>query len=242
MDKSRLIMDPAEVIARCDENTIGVVPTLGVTFTGQYEPVEAVSKALDALQQEKGWDIPIHVDKGQQGFLAPFVQPDLVWDFRLPRVRSINASGHKFGLAPLGVGWVVWREKRICRKSLFFNVNYLGGNMPTFALNFSRPGGKIVAQYYNFLRLGRRGYRRIHQACYEHGPVSGQRDRQAGAIRGFCITERAASPPCAGVSRLPQMFHTRFTISQTGYGRAAGGFRLLNARSPRGSGSHEVLS
>ncbi len=111
MDKDRLLMTPEEVIKRCDENTIGVVPTLGVTFTCGYEPVKAVSDALDKLQQEKGWDIPIHVDGASGGFLAPFCAPDLEWDFRLPRVKSINTSGHKFGLAPLGVGWVVWREK-----------------------------------------------------------------------------------------------------------------------------------
>jgi glutamate decarboxylase len=144
------------------------VPTLGVTFTGQYEPVEAVSKALDQLQADTGLDVPMHVDGASGGFLAPFCQPELVWDFRLPRVKSINTSGHKFGLAPLGVGWVVWRDASDLPEDLVFNVNYLGGNMPTFALNFSRPGGQIVAQYYNLLRLGREGYRKIHQAGYDN--------------------------------------------------------------------------
>ncbi len=165
MDGDRYIMDAEEVLKRCDENTIGVVPTLGVTFTGQYEPVKAVSDALDALQKTQGLDIPIHVDGASGGFLAPFIDPDLVWDFRLPRVKSINASGHKFGLAPLGVGWVVWHDRSDLPEDLIFYVNYLGGNMPDFALNFSRPGGQIVAQYYNFLRLGKEGYRSIHQAC-----------------------------------------------------------------------------
>ena len=167
MEGDRLIMTPEEVIKRCDENTIGVVPTLGVTFTCQYEPVKAVSDALDQLQKDKGLDIPIHVDGASGGFLAPFVDPDLEWDFRLPRVKSINTSGHKFGLAPLGAGWCVFRDKEDLPDDLIFWVNYLGGNMPTFALSFSRPGGQIVAQYYNFLRLGREGYRKIHQACYE---------------------------------------------------------------------------
>jgi len=165
MDGDRYIMNAEEVLKRCDENTIGVVPTLGVTFTGQYEPVKAVSDALDALQKTQGLDIPIHVDGASGGFLAPFIDPELVWDFRLPRVKSINASGHKFGLAPLGVGWVVWHDKSDLPEDLIFYVNYLGGNMPDFALNFSRPGGQIVAQYYNFLRLGKEGYRGIHQAC-----------------------------------------------------------------------------
>ena len=167
MEKGRLLMSPEEVLKRCDENTIGVVPTLGVTFTCQYEPVKEISDALDKLQKETGLDIPIHVDAASGGFLAPFVDPDLEWDFRLPRVKSINSSGHKFGLAPLGVGWVIWRSKEDLDEDLIFWVNYLGGNMPCFALNFSRPGGQIVAQYYNFLRLGREGYRRIHQACYD---------------------------------------------------------------------------
>ncbi len=166
LEGDRLIMTAEEVIKRCDENTIGVVPTLGVTFTGHYEPVKAVSDALDKFQAETGLDIPIHVDGASGGFLAPFCAPDLVWDFRLPRVKSINASGHKFGLAPLGAGWVVWREKADLPEDLVFNVNYLGGNMPTFALNFSRPGGQIIAQYYNFVRLGREGYAKIQNACY----------------------------------------------------------------------------
>ncbi len=167
MEGDRLIMTPEEVITRVDENTIGVVPTLGVTFTGQYEPVHAVSDALDKLQEETGLDIPIHVDGASGGFIAPFTIPELVWDFRLPRVKSINTSGHKFGLAPLGVGWVVWRDAAELPEDLIFNVNYLGGNMPTFALNFSRPGGQIVAQYYNFIRLGREGYRKVHQSCHD---------------------------------------------------------------------------
>ena len=167
MAGDRLLMSPEEVLKRCDENTIGVVPTLGVTFNGRYEPVQAVSAALDHLQKTTGLDIPIHVDGASGGFLAPFCAPALEWDFRLPRVKSINASGHKFGLAPLGCGWVVWREKSDLPESLIFNVNYLGGNMPTFALNFSRPGGQIIAQYYNFLRLGREGYTKVHTACYD---------------------------------------------------------------------------
>lgn len=167
MESNRLIMSPEEAVKRCDENTIGVVPTLGVTYTCQYEPVKEVCRALDRLEKEKGLDIPVHVDGASGGFIAPFCEPKLKWDFRLDRVKSINASGHKFGLAPLGVGWVIWRDKEDLPEDLIFWVNYLGGNMPTFALNFSRPGGQIVAQYYNFLRLGKEGYRKIHQACYQ---------------------------------------------------------------------------
>jgi len=169
MQGDRLLLTPEEVVRRCDQNTIGVIVTLGVTFTLQYEPVLAISEALDKLQAETGLDIPIHVDGASGAFLAPFLQPDLLWDFRLPRVKSINASGHKFGLAPLGVGWALWREKQDLPEELIFDVNYLGGNMPTFALNFSRPGGEIICQYYNFLRLGKQGYRAIQSGCCELG-------------------------------------------------------------------------
>jgi glutamate decarboxylase len=167
MEGDRFTMTPEEAISRCDENTIGVVPTLGVTFTCNYEPVKEVHDALDQLQKDTGLDIPMHVDGASGAFLAPFCEPDLEWDFRLPRVQSINASGHKFGLAPLGVGWIVWRDESALHPDLIFHVNYLGGDMPVFALNFSRPGGQIIAQYYNFLRLGKEGYRKIHNACYE---------------------------------------------------------------------------
>jgi len=167
MEEGRYLMTPEEVLKRCDENTIGVVPTLGVTFTGEFEPVKAVADALDQYEKDSGIDVPIHVDGASGAFLAPFCAPDLMWDFRLPRVKSVNASGHKFGLAPLGVGWVLWREKRDLPEDLIFWVNYLGGNMRDIALNFSRPGGQIVCQYYNFLRLGREGYAKVHTACYE---------------------------------------------------------------------------
>jgi glutamate decarboxylase len=114
---SRLMMSPDEVLKRCDENTIGVVPTLGLTYTLVYEPVEDVVKALDDLQQRQGFDIPVHVDGASGGFIAPFIHPSVVWDFRLPRVKSINASGHKFGLAPLGCGWAIWRDPKTSPKS-----------------------------------------------------------------------------------------------------------------------------
>ena len=174
LEKGRLGMTAQEVIKRCDENTIGVMPTFGVTFTCQYEPVAEIAAALDKLQADTGLDIPIHVDAASGGFIAPFIEPDLVWDFRIARVKSINASGHKYGLAPLGVGWVVWRDKVELPEELIFNVNYLGGDMPTFALNFSRPAGQIIAQYYLFLRLGRDGYKRIQRNGYDTAQYIGR--------------------------------------------------------------------
>ena len=185
LEKGRLGMTPAEVIKRCDENTIGVIPTFGVTFTCQYEPVAEVAAALDKLQAETGLDIPIHVDAASGGFIAPFVEPGLAWDFRIPRVKSINASGHKYGLAPLGVGWVVWRDKAELPDELIFNVNYLGGDMPTFALNFSRPAGQIIAQYYLFLRLGRNGYKRIQQNGYDTAQHIGREVCKLGPFELF---------------------------------------------------------
>jgi glutamate decarboxylase len=144
-----------------------VVATLGQTFTGLFEDVAGIAAALDELQAERGLDIPLHVDGASGAMLAPFTAPDLEWDFRIERVKSINASGHKTGLAPLGCGWAVWREKHDMPQRMIFNVNYLGGEMPTFNLNFSRPGGQVVTQYYDFIRLGREGYTRVHGATYE---------------------------------------------------------------------------
>jgi glutamate decarboxylase len=162
-----VITDPERAAALCDENTIGVVAVLGSTFTGHYENVVALSAALDRLEQTTGLNIPIHVDGASGGFVAPFLQPELIWDFQLPRVKSINTSGHKYGLVYPGVGWILWREIKDLHPDLVFNVDYLGGSMPTLAINFSRPASQIVAQYYNLIRLGRAGYRAIHQACQD---------------------------------------------------------------------------
>jgi glutamate decarboxylase len=161
MEGARFHLSAEEAVKLCDENTIGVVAILGSTFDGSYEPVEEICDALDVLQKETGLDVPVHVDGASGAFVAPFVDPDLVWDFRLARVASINASGHKYGLVYPGVGWIVWRDAEALPDDLIFWVNYLGDNMPTFALNFSRPGAQVVAQYYNLLRLGFEGYRKV---------------------------------------------------------------------------------
>jgi glutamate decarboxylase len=167
MAPGRYHLTGPEAVARCDENTIGVVAIMGSTQDGSYEPVLQISEALDQLQADRRLDIPVHVDAASGGFVAPFLHPHVAWDFRVPRVQSINASGHKYGLVYPGVGWVVWREPAALPEDLVFRVNYLGGDMPTFALNFSRPGGHVVAQYYNFIRLGFDGYRRVQQNCQD---------------------------------------------------------------------------
>ena len=160
-----------------------MVAVLGSTMDGSYEPVGEINAELDRLAGAGGPDVPIHVDGASGGFVAPFLQPGLVWDFRVPRVASINASGHKYGLVYPGVGWVVWREAGALPEDLVFNVNYLGGQMPTFALNFSRPGAQVAAQYYNFLRLGFSGYQRVQQACQDVAVHMSGRDRQDGPVR-----------------------------------------------------------
>ena len=164
MEGERFHLDAAEAVKRCDENTIGVVAVLGSTFDGSYEPVADIAAALDALAAGGGPDVPMHVDGASGGMIAPFLDPDLVWDFRLPRVASINTSGHKYGLVYPGVGWAIWRDAAALPEELVFKVNYLGGEMPTFALNFSRPGAQVVAQYYTFLRLGFAGMQAVQQA------------------------------------------------------------------------------
>jgi glutamate decarboxylase len=167
MDRDRFHLSSEEAVKLCDENTIGVVAVLGSTFDGSYESVEEICAALDDFEEREGLDIPVHVDGASGGFVAPFVDPDLAWDFRLPRVASINASGHKYGLVYPGVGWIVWRDGDVLPEELIFWVNYLGDDMPTLALNFSRPGAPVVAQYYNFLRLGFDGYRRVQTYARE---------------------------------------------------------------------------
>jgi glutamate decarboxylase len=163
MEGSRYHLDAPSAVAAVDENTIGVVAILGSTFDGSYEPVAAIAKSLDSLAAQGGPDVPVHVDGASGAMIAPFLDPDLVWDFQLHRVASINTSGHKYGLVYPGVGWVLWRDMAALPQELIFNVNYLGGEVPTFALNFSRPGAEVAAQYYNFFRLGRSGYRIVQQ-------------------------------------------------------------------------------
>jgi glutamate decarboxylase len=150
-----------------DENTIGVVAILGSTMDGSYEPVKEICAALDGYEASSGVSVPVHVDAASGGFVAPFLQAELEWDFRLDRVVSIQASGHKYGLVYPGIGWVLWRDAEHLPDDLVFHVNYLGGDMPTFALNFSRPGAQVVLQYYQFLRLGREGFRLVQQTCQD---------------------------------------------------------------------------
>ncbi|MFB6899242.1 glutamate decarboxylase [Streptomyces hydrogenans] len=183
MEGDRYHLDAASAAALCDENTIGVVAVLGSTFDGSYEPVAEICAALDDLQTRTGLDVPVHVDGASGAMVAPFLDEDLVWDFRLPRVSSINTSGHKYGLVYPGVGWALWRGAEELPEELVFRVNYLGGDMPTFALNFSRPGAQVVAQYYTFLRLGREGYRAVQQTSRDVARGLAERIEATGDFR-----------------------------------------------------------
>ena len=195
MSHGHYMMDPASMLERVDENTIMVVPTLGVTYTGKYEPVAEMAAALDRLQEDTGLDVPLHIDGASGAFLAPFCAPDLLFDFRLPRVKSISTSGHKFGLAPLGVGWVLFRDAEELPEDLVFHVNYLGGDMPDFQINFSRPAGQVIAQYYNFLRLGFDGYRDIHQASYAVGQYLAGEIVKLGPFELLCDSDPETGIP-----------------------------------------------
>ncbi|MFT3901286.1 MAG: glutamate decarboxylase [Gordonia sp. (in: high G+C Gram-positive bacteria)] len=161
------VLDGHDLEKYVDENTIGVIAIMGVTYTGMYEPVEQIAAKLDQIEKATGLDIPIHVDGASGAMIAPFCQPDLKWDFRVKRVVSINTSGHKYGLVYPGLGWIVWRDKESCPEDLIFYVSYLGGSEATLALNFSRPGAQVLLQYYLFLRLGYDGYTRIQQNCLD---------------------------------------------------------------------------
>ncbi|MCX5091938.1 glutamate decarboxylase [Streptomyces sp. NBC_00365] len=202
MEGDRFHLDPQAAAELCDENTIGVVGILGSTFDGSYEPIAELCAALDQLQERTGLDIPVHVDGASGAMIAPFLDPDLVWDFRLPRVSSINTSGHKYGLVYPGVGWALWRTEAELPEELVFRVNYLGGNMPTFALNFSRPGAQVVAQYYTFLRLGREGFRAVQQTTRDL--ARGLADR-IEALEDFRLLTRGDELPVFAFTTAPHV-------------------------------------
>lgn len=168
MRPDRYTITADEVAALIDENTIAVGAVVGTTFTGEVDPVKDINDMLEETLEEKGWDIPMHVDGASGGFCAPFLHPDLEWDFRLPRVKTINASGHKYGLVYPGVGWLIFRDRSDLPEELIFSVNYLGGEEQTFTFNFSKGASMVIAQYYNYVRLGYNGYKRVMEACMEN--------------------------------------------------------------------------
>lgn len=163
MDEKHMSMDMDKVMDYVDEYTIGIVGILGITYTGKYDDIKALDALVETYNSQTDYKISIHVDGASGAMFAPFIEPELQWDFRLKNVASINTSGHKYGLVYPGIGWVLWRDKAYLPEELVFNVSYLGGEMPTMAINFSRSASQIIGQYYNFLRFGFEGYRAIHQ-------------------------------------------------------------------------------
>nr|WP_282731499.1 glutamate decarboxylase [Methanobacterium alcaliphilum] len=180
LERDNYTITPEDVAKEIDENTICVGVVLGTTFTGQMDPIKEINQLLIEIKQTKGWDIPLHVDGASGGFIAPFVYPEMEWDFRLEQVKSINVSGHKYGLVYPGVGWLVFRDKKDLPDELIFKVNYLGGLMPNYSLNFSKGSSTIVAQYYNFLRLGKNGYKDIMKTMMANCKYMAQKLEESG--------------------------------------------------------------
>jgi glutamate decarboxylase len=161
LQTDKYTIGPEDVEPHIDENTIGVAAVLGTTFTGHADDIRGINDHLVGLKHDKGLDVPLHVDAASGGFVWPFLYPESEWDFRLEQVRSINVSGHKFGLVYPGIGWLIFREKADLAEDLVFYENYLGKRDATFTLNFSTGASMVLAQYYNFARLGHAGYRYV---------------------------------------------------------------------------------
>ncbi len=211
MEGDRFHLDAEQAVAHCDENTIGVVAILGSTFDGSYEPVSEICAALDTLAAGGGPDVPVHVDAASGGFVAPFVQPTLKWDFALPRVHSINASGHKYGLVYPGVGWAIWRDAEALPRDLVFEVNYLGGKMPTFALNFSRPGSEVLAQYFMFLSLGKEGFGHVQRGSSR---VAQHIAKEIGKLGPYRLLTDGSELPVVAFALAPEVKnYTVFDVS-----------------------------
>lgn len=189
MEKDRFTISPQEVEKLIDENTTCVGAILGTTFTGQYDPIEKINDLLVRTKKNKGWDIPIHVDGASGGFIAPFVYPDIKWDFRLSQVKSINVSGHKYGLVYPGLGWLIFRNKTDVPEDIIFTVNYLGGQMPTYTLNFSRESAQVIGQYYNFLRFGKSGYGKIMKNSVENARYLAEKLEKSGYFESLNPTQ-----------------------------------------------------
>ncbi|KAK6925439.1 Pyridoxal phosphate-dependent decarboxylase [Dillenia turbinata] len=206
------VMDPVKAVEMVDENTICVAAILGSTLTGEFEDVKLLNELLLKKNEETGWDTPIHVDAASGGFIAPFLYPDLVWDFRLPLVKSINVSGHKYGLVYAGVGWVVWRSKEDLPEDLIFHINYLGADQPTFTLNFSKGSSQIIAQYYQLIRLGLEGYKRIMENCSENAKLVKEALEKTGR---FNIVSKDVGVPLVAFGLKDSSNYNVFDVSES---------------------------
>ncbi|KAH7372807.1 hypothetical protein KP509_17G022200 [Ceratopteris richardii] len=204
------IMDPEKAVDLVDENTICVCAILGSTYNGEFEDVQKLNELLEEKNKKTGWDTPIHVDAASGGFLAPFLYPELEWDFRLSCVRSINVSGHKYGLVYPGIGWVIWKSKQDLPEELIFHVNYLGSDQPTFTLNFSKGAGQIIAQYYQFIRLGFEGYKSIMENCRENARILRDEILKTGR---FDILSKDMGVPLVAFSLKDKSQHDEYEIA-----------------------------
>jgi glutamate decarboxylase len=235
MAEDRYVITPEQVLDAVDEHTIGVVAILGTTYTGELEPIAEICTALDKFAADGGHDVPVHVDAASGGFVVPFLHPDLEWDFRLPRVASINVSGHKYGLTYPGIGFVVWRNSDCLPDDLVFRVNYLGGDMPTFTLNFSRPGNQVVGQYYNFLRLGRSGYGQVMAALSSTARwLSGQLQ----STKHFTVISDGSAIPVIAFRLAGDFGYTEFDVSA---GLRSYGWQVPAYTMPQGAENVSVL-
>lgn len=205
------VMDPEKAVEMVDENTICVAAILGSTLNGEFEDVKRLNDLLVEKNAETGWDTPIHVDAASGGFIAPFLYPELEWDFRLPLVKSINVSGHKYGLVYAGIGWVIWRSKIDLPEELIFHINYLGADQPTFTLNFSKGSSQVVAQYYQLIRLGYEGYKNIMENCQENAMVLKDGLVKTGR---FNIVSKDNGVPLVAFSLKDNSRHNEFEVSE----------------------------
>ena len=206
---------------------------LGTTHTGEFEPIKEIHDGLVRLNEDRGWQVPLHVDAASGGFVAPFLHPDLEWDFRLPNVKSINVSGHKYGLTYPGIGFAVWRDQAELPEDLVFHVNYLGGDMPTFTLNFSRPGNQIIGQYYNFLRLGRDGYTRVMTTLRD---VAAQLAGRIAALGPYELVSDGTAIPVIAFALRDSSRYTVFDVSNRLRQPRVAGAGLHHARGRRAGG------
>ncbi|PON74992.1 Glutamate decarboxylase [Parasponia andersonii] len=204
------VMDPKIAVQLVDENTICVAAILGSTLNGEFEDVKLLNDLLIQKNKETGWDTPIHVDAASGGFIAPFLYPELEWDFRLPLVKSINVSGHKYGLVYAGIGWVIWRSKEDLPEELIFHINYLGADQPTFTLNFSKGSSQVIAQYYQLIRLGYEGYRNVMENCIENMMVLKKGLENTGR---FNIISKDQGVPLVAFSLKDNKNHNEFEVS-----------------------------
>jgi glutamate decarboxylase len=209
LQEDTYVISADEVATEVDENTICVGAVLGTTFTGQMDPIKEINEVLVDIKKTKGWEIPLHVDGASGGFVAPFVCPDLEWDFRLEQVKSINASGHKYGLVYPGIGWLVMKDKTDLPAELVFHINYLGGEMTNYSLNFSKSGSPIIAQYYNLIRLGKSGYTDIMTNMMDNSRYLAEKLHETGK---FEIINKQKTLPLVAV-RLKDAPFTVFELS-----------------------------